>query len=264
MSGYKFVDCIFEKRKGVATLTLNRPEVLNALSLGIREGIIQAVKETDEDDEIKVLIITGTGRGFCSGADVRTDGPPPRAAEGRKGLKGPMSLPVARLFALDKPTIAAVNGVAVGAGLGITLACDIRIAAKTARFGSLFVKRGLAVEWGVSWLLPRVVGMSKALKMMWTGALIDSQEAERLGIVESVVEDDKLMETAEKFAFQLAKGPSVSIELIKRLAYASWQNTFPIHLSCEMQGAWDASKTEDYKEGRLSFREKRDPVFRGF
>ena len=127
---HQYTDCNFEKAGGVAILTLKREERLNALSPGIREGIIQATKEAGEDDGIKVLIITGSGRGFCSGADMKEDLSTFRAGEGRKGLKGPLSLPILCLHNLEKPTIAAVNGVAAGGGFGVALACDIRIAAE--------------------------------------------------------------------------------------------------------------------------------------
>ncbi|MBE0416047.1 MAG: enoyl-CoA hydratase/isomerase family protein, partial [Dehalococcoidia bacterium] len=149
---YTYQDAIFEKEEGIATLTLNLPERLNALSPGIREALLRAAEDVAQDDDTRVLIITGAGRAFCSGADVRglAGQTEIRSGEkGRRGIMGPLSLPVFRLSQLDKPVIAAVNGVAAGAGFGLAMVCDIRIASENARFISVFVRRGLPVEWGL-------------------------------------------------------------------------------------------------------------------
>ena len=265
-----YIDINFEKDGAVAIITFNRPEALNSLSPGMRNSLIQAIDDVDKDDNTKVVIITGTGRAFCAGADVKgtlaTSGErrgPVRACDGRKGLLGPISLPVQRLYAMDKPTIAAVNGVAAGAGLGIALACDVRIAAEGARFIPVFVRRGMVPDSGVTYFLPRMVGMSKALELMWTGDEVNGKEAERLGIASRVVPDNDLMKVAKELADRLAKGPSVAIEFTKRLAYAGMNSSLPVQLAYECYGNWAVSGTNDFDEGVKSFIEKRKPLFKG-
>lgn len=263
-----YEDAIFEKEDGIATLTLNRPERLNALSPGIREALIRAVQEVDKDEDTRVLIITGAGRGFCAGADVGALGGAPdqiRSGEvGRKGIMGPLSLPVLRLARLEKPVIAAVNGVAAGAGFGLAMACDIRIASENARFISVFVRRGLPVEWGLSYFLPKAVGLSRALQIMWTGDAINAAEAERIGLVNKVVPADELMSEAKELARKLAKGPPIAIELIKRTVYTGLEsNNLMAQLGFETYVAGICARTEDFREGVKAFLEKREADFTG-
>lgn len=264
---HTYEDAIFEKEEGIATLTLNLPERFNALSVGIREALLRAVEDVAADDDTRVLIITGAGRAFCSGADVRglAGQTEIRSGEvGRRGILGPLSLPVLRLSQLEKPVIAAVNGVAAGAGFGLAMACDIRIASETARFISVFVRRGLPVEWGLSHFLPRAVGTAKALEIMWTGETIDAGEAERLGIVSKVVPADDLMKETKALAAKLAKGPPIAIELIKRVVYAGLQsNNLAAQLGYETYAAGVCVRTEDFGEGVKSFLEKREAIFKG-
>ncbi|MBI2958629.1 MAG: enoyl-CoA hydratase/isomerase family protein [Chloroflexi bacterium] len=267
---YSYADLKLEREGGVAIVTLDRPDVLNALSPAMRYSLVQAIDEVDRDDGIKAMIITGAGRGFCSGADVRatlgtasTRKGPVRPCDGRKGLLGPTPLPVQRLCRLDKPTIAAVNGVAAGAGLGIALACDMRIAAESARLISLFVRRGLTPDTGVTYFLPRLIGMSKALELMWSGDEVNAAESARLGLVSQVVPDAELMNVARERAERIAKGPSVAIELTKRLAYAGLDTSLSVHLAYEMNCSYACHATEDFEEGVRSFAEKRKPVFKG-
>lgn len=262
---YVYEDMIFEKEAGIATVTLNRPDTLNALSEGIRQGLRQAIREVGEDDDIRVMIITGAGeRGFCSGADVSAVG---TGTIGRVGTrtyrKGPLSAPISMLKSLDKPVIAAVNGVAAGLGFGIALGCDIRIASENASFINVFIRRGLAAEWGVTYWLPRIVGMAKALEIMWTGDKISAREAERLGIVSRVVPPADLMKETKAFAARLAKQPPMSVEFIKRLAYEGLDNTLTAQLTYELHCASILTKTEDFQEGIKAFKEKREPVFKG-
>jgi 2-(1,2-epoxy-1,2-dihydrophenyl)acetyl-CoA isomerase len=264
---YIYEDSIFEKEEGIATLTLNLPERLNALSVGIREALLRAAEDVAQDDDTKVLIITGTGRAFCSGADVRglAGVAEIRSGEaGRRGIMGPLSLPALRFSQLEKPVIAAVNGVAAGAGFGLAMSCDIRIASENARFISAFVRRGLPVEWGLSYFLPRAVGTAKALEIMWTGEAIDASEAGRIGLVSKVVPPDDLMNEARGLAAKLAKGPAIAIELIKRAVYAGLQsNHLASQLGYETYAAGVCVRTEDFQEGVKAFMEKREAVFKG-
>ncbi|MFC2051870.1 enoyl-CoA hydratase/isomerase family protein [Chloroflexota bacterium] len=266
---YTYEDMIFEKKERIATVTLNLPEKLNAMSDGIRKGLIQAVHEVEQDDNIRVLIITGAGeRGFCSGADMsrlaaEAAGEKYKDIGNRTYRKGPISALVLMLRQLDKPVIGAMNGVAAGAGMGIALACDIRIASENASFINVFVRRGLGVEWGISYWLPRIVGMSKALEIMWTGDKIDAREAERLGMVSKVVPAADLMKEAEAFAARLAKMPPMSIEFIKRMSYAGLDTTLLPQLGLEQYCADILLKTEDFKEGVAAFRDKREAIFKG-
>lgn len=262
-----YEDAIFEKEEGIATLTLNLPERLNALSPGIRQALLRAAEDVAGDDDTRVLIITGAGRAFCSGADVRglAGEVEIRSGEvGRRGIMGPLSLPVLRLSQLEKPVIAAVNGVAAGGGFGLAMACDIRIASENARFISVFVRRGLPVEWGLSHFLPRAVGLAKALELMWTGEAIDAREAERIGLVSKVVPPDELMKETKALASKIAKGPPIAIELIKRAVYTGLQsNNLAAQLGYETYAASVCVRTEDFQEGVKSFLEKREAQFKG-
>ncbi len=261
---YVYEDMIFEEEEGIATVTLNRHEKLNALSEGIRKGIRQAIRQVGDDDAIRVMIITGAGRGFCSGADVSAIGTGETGRTGTRNYrKGPVGIPVAMLRDMDKPVIAAVNGVAAGAGFGLALACDIRIASENASFINVPIRRWLAAEWGTAYWLPRIVGVAKALEIMWTGDAIDAREAERLGIVSRVVPATDLMKEAKALALRFAKQPPMSVELIKRLTYDGLSDTLRGHLNYEQEVAHTLAKTEDHQEGVRAFREKRQPVFKG-
>jgi len=241
---------IFEKSEGIAVITLNRPEKLNALDHTLLQDIARAVDEVAADDEVKAVIMTGTGRAFCSGADLTGT---VRGTDPRQKLRN-----------LVKPTIGAINGVVAGGGLGMACTLDIRIASEQARFSSIFVRRGLVPDCGVSYFLPRLVGTAKALEMMWTGDLIDAREAERIGLVSRVVPHDDLIKVCREFAMRLVKGPSVSIELTKRMVYDGLEaNNYSSQLAYESWAQSMANQTDDVAEGRRSFVEKREPVFKG-
>ncbi len=266
---YVYEDMTFEKEEGIAIVTFNRPEKLNALSAGINKGLMEAIREVEQDSDIRVIIITGAGeRGFCSGADVSTmgaeaPGEKTRPTESRTDRKEPTTFRISMLRSIDKPVIAAVNGVAAGAGLSIALACDIRIASENASFISAFIKRGLAGRYGVTYLLPRIMGIAQALELMWTGDRIDAREAERLGIVSQVVPAADLMKETKAFALRLAKQPPIAMKFIKQLTYEGLDNTLKAQLSREDQCAGILRRTEDYQEGIKAFKEKRESVFKG-
>ena len=258
---------ILTKEEGVATLTLNRPEKLNAWNEEMSREALQAVEEIRRDSEARVLVVTGAGRGFSSGADLtamaqREQGLPTERVT-LSTLPGVVALAY-ELRNLDRPTIAAVNGVAAGAGFGIALACDIRIASDQARFSQIFVKRALVPDTGSTYFLTKLLGTAKACELMFTGDFVDAAEAERLGIVNKVVPHDELMNETMALAKKIASGPPLTIELIKRAIYKGFSETDLEHqLNFEMYLQRLAFATEDFKEGVTAFLEKREPKFQG-
>ena len=257
---------LYEVKDGIATLTLNRPDRLNALGGSLREDLHDAVARSAADPEVRVMVITGAGKGFCSGGDVKAMG---EAKAGQR--ERPLIEKIApgrdrTLLAMreaPQPIIAAVNGAAAGAGMNLALGCDIRIASTAARFTQAFVKRGLHPDWGGTYFLPRVVGTAKACEMIFTGDVIDAAEAERLGIVSRVVAPEELMPAAYELARRIAAGPPVAIRLAKRSIYANSELDLRAALRVEIMAQNICFETEDATEGIRAFGEKRAPVFKG-
>jgi 2-(1,2-epoxy-1,2-dihydrophenyl)acetyl-CoA isomerase len=253
---------------GVATLTLNRPEKMNAFSSTMIGEWADAIERARDDHNVKVLIVTGAGRGFCSGMDVqaeargagvlRTETGP---AERRNSLRYNVHRVARALQLLDKPYIAAVNGAAAGAGMDMASMADLRFASDTARFGMAYVRMGLIPGDGGAFFLPRIVGLSKALELIWTGEMFDAQEALRIGYVSKVFPADQLMAETRAFAARLAEGPGVAIQLAKRLVYRSSEATLDQALELAQSAMIVAQSTEDAKEGPRAFAEKRKPNF---
>ena len=255
---------ISERVGDVGVLTLNRPAKMNAIDRDMIESLESSIGEA-RDDGVRALLLTGAGRGFCTGADLTA--PPGQGHTpgtetlAKKGM--PLGFPSLLLQQFPRPTIAAVNGAAVGAGFGLSLACDIRIAAQSARFSAIFAKRALSLDYGCTQLLPMAVGMSKALELMYTGDIIDAGEAERIGLASCVVPDGDLLERSMDLAHKLASGPSVAHELTKRLAYAAYTRNLHDQLWLEGQASQATGSTEDRDEGVRAFHERREPVFKG-
>lgn len=260
-------ELIYTCRDGIATLTFNRPDSLNACTTTMYEGITQVAEEVRTNDEAKVLIITGAGRGFCAGTDTKdrleTRARGESLAKSRKDMVQPVGYFGSALYSIGKPTIAAVNGVSVGGGLSFALLCDIRIASEKARFGAVWVRMGLVPDVGATYLLPRTVGLDKALELCFTGDIIDAREAERIGLVTKVVPHDDLMQTANDLAAKIAKGPSISIELAKRGIYRAMGGDYLAQLDYESYAQNLCFQTEDFKEATAAFREKREARFQG-
>ncbi len=261
---------IYEKQDGIATITLNRPERMNAFNNAMIREWAEALEDARTDREIRVVIVTGAGRGFCAGADLRSGSgvaevsrseQPISAADRRSWLRdGVQSVP-RQVMLLDKPYIGAINGAAVGAGMDMASMCDIRIAAETARFGMSYARVGIIPGDGGCWLLPRIVGLQKALELIWSAEVFDAQEALRIGYVSRVVPAEKLMDEARAFAQKLANGPAVAMQLAKRLVYRGLDSTFAEALEAANHAMAIAQTTEDAREGPRAFSENRPPKF---
>ncbi len=261
-----YQDIIYTKEEGIASITLNRPDRMNALMPGISEGICKAVEDATKDNEVRVLVITGTGRAFCTGGDVKAmaQGSSQPGGEGERREPGVSDAPLCVLLRrLEKPVIAAINGVAVGAGLDLALACDIRIASDRARFSEVYIRRGLIPVWGGTYFLPRLVGIDRACQLIWTGDMIDAKEAERIGLVTMVVPHDDLESAIRELAEKLAKGPFLAIQRAKRVIYEGLRMDLESTLQNIAPIIKELMETEDHKEGARAFVEKREPVFKG-
>src|SRR5499433_2638924 len=264
MPDYKCL--IYEVKDSIAMLTLNRPERLNALGDTLRDDLYDAVLRASQDPEIRVLVVTGAGKGFCSGGDVKAMNDVKEGRAERPLIDKVAPLRDRVLLAMrdaPQPVIAAVNGAAAGAGMNLALGCDIRLASTAAKFTQAFVNRGLHPDWGGTYFLPRIVGMAKACELIFTGEIIDAQEALRLGIVSQVVAPEELMPTAYELARRIAAGPPVAIRLAKRALYHSEETDLRGALEFETFAQNVCSETEDAREGIRAFVEKRAPSFKG-
>jgi len=257
---------IYEAKDGIATLTLNRPDRLNALGGTLRDDLFDAVTRSAADPEVRVVVVTGAGKGFCSGGDVKAMGEAKAGQRERPLIEKIAPSRDRTLLAMreaPQPIIAAVNGAAAGAGMNLALGCDIRIASTAAKFTQAFVKRGLHPDWGGTYFLPRLVGTAKACEMIFTGDVIDAAEALRLGIVSRVVAPEELMPTAYELARRIAAGPPVAIRLAKRSIYANEDLDLRAALQNETMAQNICFETEDATEGIRAFGEKRAPAFKG-
>lgn len=250
----------------IATITLNRPEAMNALTRSLYAELEQAFRNAHRDPGVHCVILTGAGRAFCSGDDVKQIMLGEQRDETLTRLRDVRPRPTpaaAAVLECDKPVIAAVNGPAVGWGMDLALFCDIRIASDRAKFGELFIKRGLVSDLGGLWRLPRVVGPSKAAELLFTGDVIEAPEAERIGLVSKVVPHDELMPAALEMARKIAANPPIAMRYMKEGLRKS------VHAGMEEMGAYVGGSlaylftTEDHREGALSFVERREPVFKG-
>ena len=251
---------LLEHDQGVAKITLNLPEVRNALSVEIRLGLGEMFKKLGEEEAVKVIILTGSGKAFCAGGDIRTmEGE--TAVSGRLRLKRGHGL-IKTMLGLEKPIIGSINGIAAGAGVSIALACDLLVASEEARFVLSFSKIGLVPDLGLFYSLPLRVGVAKAKELMFFGDLVEAHEAERLGLVNRVVAADKLEETVKALALRLANGPGQSYAMIKS-ALNHWPTDLDSLLEMEATMQAVAFSSQDFEEGRKAFLGKRKPVFRG-
>lgn len=249
---------------GVATIRLNRPRRKNAFTLEMIDQWVAALHDAHADDNVRVVVLTGTGDAFCSGVDLEE-------------RRGESATPIARkemlsdrvhripltMEGLDKPVIAAINGVAVGAGLDMALMCDLRIMARSARVSEGYIRVGMVPGDGGCYYLPRLVGTAKALELMWTGDFLDAVEAERLGLVNSVVDDDELAAAVKTLALKIARAHPMAVRMIKRATYQSLRTDLRTSLDLISSHTGVIGLMQDSAEARAAFAEKRAPHFTG-
>jgi 2-(1,2-epoxy-1,2-dihydrophenyl)acetyl-CoA isomerase len=246
----------------VATITLDRPDALNALTIPMKTSLLAALREAGRDDSVRAVVLTGEGRAFCAGQDLRERLEPDAAPLDRE-IRDRYNPIVLAMRALPKPIIGAINGVAAGAGASLALACDLRIAARGASLTLAFGRVGLIPDSGATWLLPRLVGSALAADMALAGRTISAEEAERVGLVSRVVDDGELLAAAHELAERVASGAPVAMALTKRALQRSLESTLAEALEYEADAQAVAGRTADHAEGLRAFLERRSPDFRG-
>ena len=258
---FKYI--IYEKSEGIATITLNRPEALNAFSKEVVDELLQTLSDIEKDENVRVVILTGAGeKAFSAGADIKT-------MIGMNALKAREEISLMggklchALENLEKPVIAAINGYALGGGLEVAMACDIRIATENARMGQTEINIGLIPGWGGTQRLTRLIGKTKAKELVFTGKMIDAKTAEQLGLINMAVPPDKFKETVKQFATELAQKAPVAIRVAKALINKGEDASLDSALALECEGFGVVGSTEDLQEGVKAFTEKRKPTFKG-
>ena len=253
-----------QSRNGaVVTVTLNRPETRNALDIVMRRELAAVLEEVEADEAARVVILTGAGGHFCSGGDVKTMRQKRHTAAEGRGRVELLNAMVLRLVNFPKPTIAMVDGYAVGAGSNLALCCDLIVASDRAKFGELFWKIGLVPDGGGTWLLPRVVGLARAKELIFTAEVIDAAEAERIGLVNRVVPAADLARATHALAEKIAAGPPAVLKMAKHMVNRAATSDLASALDLEAFSQGVAIASEDHQEGLAAFFEKRPPKFTG-
>lgn len=254
----------YTKRDGVALIRFSRPQEMNAITLALASEMRQALDDAGDDEAVRAVLLTGSGRAFCAGGDVRAfhaglDGPP----EHLRGILLHFHAAIARMAALDKPVIGAVNGVAAGAGMALSLAVDLAIAAESATFVMAYTRIGASPDGSSTYFLPRVVGVRKAMELALLNEPLTATDALHLGLVNQVVPDAELEEASGTLAARLAAGPTRAYARTRRLIRESLSNDLAVQLEAEGESIIASATTEDFREGVGAFVEKRRPAFKG-
>jgi enoyl-CoA hydratase/carnithine racemase len=258
---------LYEKNDGIGIITLNRPEKLNAITHMMLRRLGKLIEEVKKDDGIRAVILTGKGRAFSAGTDI-SDPVPVMSEIEIQAMKQKNSTEYRQSMwyfnSIPKPTICALNGAAVGIASEFALHCDIRIAAKSARFGQVFVLRGMTPDTGAgTYLLPRIVGLAKACELVFSGEIINAQEMLKIGLVSQVVPDDQLMTAAMAMAQKMMRGAPLAVQMAKQLMYTGLERSLEAHWEATRYAFQLSCKTEDFQEGITSFFEKREPHWKG-
>ena len=257
---------LFEKYDSVATIALNRPDKLNSFNSMLHEEILDALNGAAADDDVRCIVLRGEGKGFSAGADLAEvigGGGAPNGPDLGEYLRMTYSRLVTRMVDIEKPIVAVLHGPVYGAGLGIALACDLRVAAKSAKFSVAFIKIGLIPDAGVSFFLPRIIGLGRAMEMSMLGEAVEAEEAYRVGLVNRVVPDERLEKEVAEYAGRLASLPTMAMGRIKQTLYKSFESDLAAALESEAAGQSLCGYTQDHKEGVAAFMEKREANFTG-
>lgn len=256
-------DLLVSRDGHVLVLTMNRPERLNAISAPMLAALAGELQRANVDPEVRVVVLTGAGRGFCAGLDLKDFGGLGIGGDGAYRLFDLQNSPPVVLHRMDKPVIAAINGPAAGYGMDLALGCDIRLAAESAKLGAVFVRRGVLPESGGCWYLPRLIGWARAAEVAFLGDVIDAPRALELGLVNRVVPDDRLMEEAMAWARRIAANAPLSVQATKRMMRLGLDETFEATVDHTFLQLLPLFRTKDFEEGVRAFAERREPKFEG-
>jgi enoyl-CoA hydratase/carnithine racemase len=258
-------EVLVEREDGVLTITLNRPDRLNAISGPMLAKLSETLQHANIDSEVRVVVMTGAGRGFCAGLDLKDQMSGNGVSDGRRGYRlfDLHNSPPIVINRMDKPMICALNGAAAGYGMDMALGCDIRIASENARMGAVFAKRGVLPESGGCWYLPRLLGWAKAAEVAFLGDVLDAQRSLELGLVNKVVPHDELMQETMKVARQIANNAPLSVQSTKRMMRLGMEESFEAAVDHIYLQLLPLFQSEDFKEGLAAFAERREPAFKG-